>query len=143
MPPGGAPPMPGGPPGASPMAGAARANIGPATAPQAHGGTAAAAMNDLQNAIKMLEKALPSIPMGTPIHAAVLKAATDLSKHLGAGSGNEGLQLQSLLQMARQAQQNAPMAALSRIMPGPDGSPPAPIAPPGGGGGAPPMPMAA
>lgn len=123
------------------MMGAARPNIGPVTTPQPHAGNASAAINDVQNAVKMLEKALPAIPMGTPLHAEILAAATKLAKHLGAGSGNEGLELQSLLQMARQASSSAPMAALSRMMP----SPQTPPAMPGGeaGGGAPPPAMAA
>jgi hypothetical protein len=139
--PGGGGPMPGG--GAMTPA---RPNIGPVTTPQPHAGNVAAAMNDVRNALRMLEKSLPQIPLGTPLHTEILKATQTLAKHLQPGDGNEGLELQSLLQMARQASQSAPMSALSRI-----GAPPgAPPAMPGAGAGAeppaspaPPMPMAA
>jgi hypothetical protein len=90
----------------------------------------AAALNDIRNAVRMLEKALPQIPMGTPVHTGVLKATTDLLKHLPSDEGNQGLELQSLLQMARHASQSAPLAALGR-MGAPPGGPPAMPAPSG------------
>lgn len=124
----------GGPPG---MPGA-KPNIGPVTTPQPASGNAAAAMNDVRNAVTMLEKALPAIPMGSPLHTEILSVTTKLAKHLTPGDGQPGLELQSLLQMARQASQSQPMAALSRLMPQP-GQPPAMGAPPGPGGEAPPM----
>lgn len=119
----------------------ARPNIGPVTTPQPNAGAAAAAMQDVQNAVRMLEQALPKIPMGTPLHTEILSATTKLSKHMQPGEGHQGLELQSLLQMARQASQQSPMAALSRMMPQPNQAPAMPAA--GPGGGAPPMPMAA
>jgi hypothetical protein len=145
-----APPMPGGgaPPGGAPgpggPMGAAKPNIGPVTTPQGHPGNAAGALNDVRNAVRMLEQALPNIPMGSPLHSELLATTTKLAKHLTPGEGNQGLELQSLIQMARQMSQSQPMAALSRLQ-APPGAPPAmPAAPPGGGeGGAPPMPMAA
>lgn len=118
----------------------AKPNIGPATPAQPQMGNAAAAMNDLRNAAKILEKALPAIPMGTPLHTDILKITQQLSKHLQPGDGNDGLELQSLLQMARQQSQNSPQAALARLMGGGGAAGGAPAAPPMmGGGGAPPM----
>lgn len=143
--PGGAPAGPPGAPGAPPpppgMA-PARPNAGPATSPQPNAGNEAAAMNDLQNALKMIEKALPALPMGSPMHGEVLKIASQLSKHLQAGEGSHGLQMQSLLQMARQQAQSAPMQALARMQQ-PAGAPPAMPGGGGGEGGGQPMPMAA
>lgn len=141
--PAGAPPGGGGqPPG---MPSAARPNIGPVTPSQPMAGNAAAAMNDLRNAAKILEKALPSIPMGSPLHTDILKITQQLTKHLQPGDGNDGLELQSLLQMARQSAQNSPTAALNRLMGGGAGGAPggAPGMPAGGPPGGMPAPMAA
>lgn len=139
--PGGGPPGAGGPsPAGAPPPMAAKPNIGPVTPVQPHAGGAAAALNEVRNAVTMLEKALPQIPMGSPLHTEILQTTQKLAKHLTPGEGNQGLELQSLLQMARQASQQQPMAALSRLMPPPGG---APAMPGGEGGGAPPMPMAA
>lgn len=126
------------------MMGQPKPNIGAVTAPGGNPGNAAAAMADVRNAVTMLEKALPNIPMGTPLHHEVLSVLPKLTKHLSKSEGQHGgLDLLSLLQAAKQSQQQSPMAALSRLQP-PPGSPPATPQPDAGaGGGAPPMPMAA
>ena len=130
-----APPPPGGMPPAAPA-------IGPATLPQGNPGNAAKAMNDVRNAVRMLEEALPKIPMGSPFHEAVMKAAQGLLKHLQPGDGNNGLELQSLLQAAKQQSQGAPMAALMRMgQPGGGGGMPPAMPPPGGAPGGAPPPM--
>lgn len=119
----------------------AKPNTGPATSPQPNAGNEASAMNQIQNALTMLETALPNIPLGNELHQEILKITTQLSKKLQPGTGSPGLQMQELLQMARGQAQSAPMQALARM-----GQPPgAPPAMPGGapGGGGPPMPMAA
>lgn len=110
------------------------AHVGPAVAPSGNQGNAAMAMIDVQNAVKLLEKALPMIPMGSPLHGEILNVAKSLSKHLSKGDDNQALGLQSLLQMAKQNQQASPVAALARMFPGAN-APPAM-----GGGGAPPSP---
>ena len=99
-------------------------------------------MEKIQTALKLMEQALPDIPMGTPIHTEILQAAQKFAKHLGEAGGNAGSEMQTLLNLARQSAQGQPMAALSRLM-GPQGGPPATQPPPPGGGGAPAMPMAA
>lgn len=90
----------------------------------------------------MLEQALPNIPMGSPLHDDVLKTITNLGKHMQPGEGGQGMDMQSLLQMARQQAQQQPMSALSRMFPQQPNQPPA--MPPGGGapgaGGPPVMP---
>lgn len=118
----------------------AKPNMGPATSPQPNMGNQAAAMNKVQNALTMLEQALPEIPMGSELHHEILKITTQLSKKLQPGTGSPGLQMQELLQMARNQSQSAPMQALARMQQ-PPGSPPA--MPGGEGGGGSPMPMAA
>jgi hypothetical protein len=126
------------PPSVSPAA----QNLGPATAQQGNPGNAAAAMIEVQNAVKMLERALPMIPMGSPLHEKVLKVASELGKAIseGGGQGNQALELQSLIQMARQSAQSAPQNALARMFPsqGAAGAPPAMAQ-----GGQPPQPQQA
>jgi hypothetical protein len=121
-------PLPGQPP--SPALAAAPANTGGAVAPQGNAGNAMAGLDKVKIAVKALQDALPSIPMGSALHTKVLNAAKDLSKELGSaseGGGGAG-NIQALLQMIQQAKQNAPNAALARM------------APPAPGGGAPAMP---
>lgn len=120
-PPGGAPPgatpspTPQ-PPGMMP----AKPNIGAATAPQPNAGNEAAGMNKVQSALKMLEQALPEIPMGSDLHHEILKITTQLSKKLQPGTGSDGLQMQEMLQFLRNQAQSAPMRALARMGPQPN-----------------------
>lgn len=119
MPPGGPrPPL---------AASAAPPNLGAATTPQGNPGLAVKAMSDVRNAVTMLESALPHIPMGTPLHGEILNATKSLLKHLNAGDQNPGLDLMSLVQMARTQAQQQPMAALMRNFQGnqPPALPPA------------------
>ncbi len=104
----------------------AGANAGPAVAPQGNQGNTAAAMLDVQNAIKMLEKSLPMIPLGSPLHTDILNVTKTLSKHItpSPGGGGSALELQSLVQMAKQAAQAQPMSALSRLFPSAGGNTP-------------------
>lgn len=137
----------GSPPGAAPSATPgtpdplkpAGAGLGAATKPQANQGNAAAALIDVRNAVQMLEKALPNIPMGTPLHSDILQVTVKLSKHLKPEEASSGLQIQSLLQQARQTSKSAPMQAMARLYPGQDQS--SGPAMPAGDGGA--MPQAA
>ena len=109
--------------------------------PQANHGNMGQALNDVRNAVKMLEGALSKIPMETPFHEAVFNAAKGLLKHLRPGEGNQGLELQSMLQAAKQQSQSAPMAALMRMGQGGGGGMPPAMPPPGGAPGGAPMPM--
>lgn len=72
--------------------------------------------------------------MGSPLHDDLLNAVGKLSKHMGGPGqtgGMGGLDMQSLLQAARQQAQQMPMGALQRMFPQ---QPNAPPAMPGGGG---------
>lgn len=140
-------PQGGGAGGASPAAGGgtpvplqgAPAGLGAAAKPQANQGNAAAALIDIRNAVEALQKALPNLPMGSPLHSDILQVTNKLSKHLRPEEASSGLQIQSLLQTAREKAKGAPMQALQRLYPGQ--SPAAAPAMPGGDGGA--MPQAA
>src|SRR5271170_3416887 len=113
-----------------PQLAAAPAQSGPGTMPQGNPGNSAAAMMQVRNAVQMLEKALPSIPLGSPLHAKIQKVTTELVKELSQGDENQGLQLQSLVQMMRSQAQQQPMSALSKLMPS---SPQSPALPAAGG----------
>ena len=131
-----------------PMPGA-RPNVGPVTTPQPGAGNIHAASEKVKTAVKLLEEALPLIPMGMPLHTEIMQATTKLVKHLSDSAQSPGTELQTLLNMARQSAQSQPMMALSRMMgagygSGAGGAPAAPaIPPPGAGAGEPPMPMTA
>jgi hypothetical protein len=125
-------PLPSMQPNLPPSASPAAPNLGPGTAQQGNQGNSAAAMIEVTNAVKMLEKALPMIPMGSPIHEKILNFAKDIAKNLSQGDGNQALEINSLVQMARNAAQQAPLNQLAKAFPQQaQGQPPAM------GGGAP------
>lgn len=102
-------------------------------APGGMAGSAAQATTGVKLALEALQKALPGLPMGSPLHSAALKAVTDLSKHMAQGQEDQSGVIQQLAQAARQAQQAPPpqASAMANMFPG------------AGGGGAPPPAAAA
>lgn len=80
----------------------------------------------------MLEKALPGIPAGHPLHKEVLSSISRLTKHAPPQAASPGIGQQALMQMAQQAMQNSPLQALLAGQQGGGGA---------AGGGTPPMPM--
>lgn len=122
---------PGAAPGAPPPGGAA----GPATSPGPMAGAASHGAEKLKLGLKALQEALPTQPMGSPIHTAILKALTDIGKVMekeGGAKGDPGAAIQQLIEMARNAKQ---AGGAPPQMPGAGGAPPPPP-----GAGAPPMP---
>lgn len=111
------------PQGGTPMA--APAHAGPATMPQGNQGNQAQAMLSVRNAIKMLEQALPMVPMGSPLHEKIHRVTLDLSKELAQGDENQALQLQQLVKHMREQAQQQPISALSRMAAPPPNAPPA------------------
>lgn len=101
----------------------APANAGSMAMPQGNQGNIQAALIKIKNACKMLEEALPLVPMGDELHTDLLNTLKQLSKPLKKG-GNENPQLEvgSLLQMAKNNAQSAPMAAMARMFSGGQGS---------------------
>jgi hypothetical protein len=79
--------------------------------------------------LKALQESLTEIPMGSDLHAAVLKAVSDISKHLksgaGGGGGDQNAVIQQLVALARQQGQPPQAGAMQNMFPG-------------GGAGAPP-----
>ena len=123
-------PMPG-QPGLPPSLAPAQANAGPVAVPQGAQGNTAQPLSLVRNGLEMFQKALPMIPMGSPLHGDILKAVSSVAKHMEqAGGANKGIDVQSLLQMARQSSQQSPMDALNRLHPAQPNAAPAMPTPP-------------
>ena len=111
---------------------------GAAMAPSPMGGSTAAAMTGVKVGVEALQKALPSLPMGSKLHSTILKALQDIPKEMETGmGGGPGAEVQQLIAMARNAQTQPQRAAMMSMFPsgggpGGGGAPPPP-APPGGG----------
>lgn len=114
-PPGGAPGggPPGGPPGGGPvLAALARRQQGPQVSAPGPGDQASA-ISQIQNALGIMQQALPSLQPGSPVHRDVLRALQSLSRHISQGSPTAGVQQTQLKDMLRNVARNA---LLSNIM---------------------------
>ena len=111
------PPQLSGPPGPT----------GAVTTPQPQMGQAAGALSDIRNAVVALQKSLLGIPMGSELHAAVLKSVESISKHLDPSDKgpNKGVDLQALIQQAQQAAKSSPQNAVLRAAGSAPNMPPA------------------
>ena len=98
------------------------------TVPQAKPGNASAAMVQIRSAAEAINKALPSVPMGTDFYTDLSKAATILNKILLNAPNDPGVQAANHMSSARDLAQSAPAQALTRMFPQPApaaGQPPA------------------
>ncbi len=123
----------------SPLA-APPSNAGPISQPGGNQGNVQAAMAKISSGLKMIQEALPLIPMGNELHTKVLGAVKTLAEAMnkeGEAPTTPKLDLSSILQMIKQHTQNAPQNAAARLMPA-QGANQAPAT-----GGAPPIPEAA
>lgn len=102
---------------------------GGATMPTPNRGMQAAAMAQLTQAIRIMEKALPMVGVETEMGKDVMKALTQLSKHIPAGSGSPGVENQALQKMMMEQKQEQPMQQLLRSQ-GQGAPPPGGAAPP-------------
>lgn len=84
--------------------------------PTGNPGLAADAMSKVREAVHMLELALPNLPTGSDPHKDVLDAISKLSKSVPPSEGIPGVQTAQLAGLQREAQQSAPLQALSRVM---------------------------
>lgn len=106
------------------------ANAGPMAMPQGNQGNVGAALVKIKNACKLLEEALPLIPMGDELHTDILNTLKQLSKPLKKGGHeNPQVEISSMLQSAKNNAQSAPMAAMARMFPGQAGAGQAPAMP--------------
>lgn len=145
---GGAPPTPGGgkPPGPGQGALAGGGPILAAIAGRQRGpqvsapgaGDQASAMTMVQQAIGLMNQALPALGTGSPVYQDVLKALQRISRHIPSGAApGAGVQKTHLEDLLRNVVKNA---LLSRIMGQQQGQGGAPGGAPPGGGGQAPMP---
>lgn len=83
--------------------------------------------------LELLQKGLPQLPMGGKLHQSVLKAVSDIGKHLSEEGGGKdaSAMIQEMMNMARQAKLNPAAGAPPMGGPPPMTPPPAPMAPPG------------
>ena len=107
--------------------GAPPANLGGVTIPQSNPGNAKGAMEKLHAAAQLINDAIPQIPLGTPLHSAVLKIATDLNKHIGEAKEHAQGTIQTMLQAIQQMRQNPRLGAMGGA---PGGAPQPPPQPP-------------
>lgn len=131
LPPGASPPGPGmgsAPPGPQGGTGAAM-QTGPMQ------GSAAQGMAAVKMGLEALQNSLTKIPMGSDLHTEVLKAITNISKHMAEGQGgaDPSSVIQQLVAAQRQQQQQPPPQAAAMHS----------MFPPAAGGGAQPPAAAA
>ena len=105
------------------------ANAGSATMPQGNAGNIQSALVKIKAAAKMLEEALPLIPVGSEEHEKLAKIVTELSKGIGKASSNPQLEAASLQSAAQNVVKNAPMANMARMFSAQGGQGQAPAAP--------------
>lgn len=96
--------------------------------PSQNDGAKQIGMVQVETGMQMLERALPSLGMNTPEHAAVLKALSALSKHFQREK-SESLVPAQISMMAR-AQQASPMMQMMNHGGGAQGAQPQPQQPP-------------
>ena len=115
-----------------PIPGAAPPMAAPAaTMPLVAQGQAAAALGIVKQAVTLLSKALPELPVGSEIHKVVTDSVAKLAKHAPETQGTQGIDMATIRDLQHQAQSAAPMVALMRAMgqhqqpPGAPGAPPA------------------
>jgi hypothetical protein len=104
-------------------------NAGPAVAPHGNPGQTTQGLGEIKIAVEQLQKALPTVPMGTELHTAVMDAIKKISTHMTQMQDSPQMKMQQLMQMIQRAKQQQPNQALAGLAGG--GAPPG--GPPGGG----------
>ena len=98
----------------------------------------------VKQALELMQRALPGIPMGTEFHTSVLKSVESIGKQAQQFAESPQMKMQIGLGLLQHIRQNQPTAALHAMAGGPPQAPMigggAPMA--GGAGAAPPPPMA-
>ena len=133
LPPGITPPSPGVGVGTAP--GQPPFGSSPMQMPTPDRGSQAAALAEVSSAVKLLEKALPSLGASSPTGKDVMGCIQKLAKHVPPGSIDKGVESNSLQSLMMQGKQENPMLNVLRAMGqgGQAGAPPgAPPAPPPG-----------
>jgi hypothetical protein len=76
----------------------------------------ASAMNDLNTAIQLMQKAMMSLPAGSPLHKDVNSAIGRMSRHLPQGAPTEGVQLTGLKDLLRNVMQGGFLGKIMQQM---------------------------
>lgn len=79
----------------------------------------AQAMIQIGNAIRAIQRAMLSLPLGSDVHRATLKAVTDLAKHFPQGEATEGAQQTELQDQQRDMMRQALMRRILQNSGGP------------------------
>lgn len=113
------------------------AGTGPVSGLGGMAGNQMAGMSKVEAGLKMLTEALPMLPLGSEVQAAIMKAVETIGKHLpqAGGGGDPQALIQQLAMMSRNAKTEPP-PGFSQLVGGGGGPPPPP--PPGGGAMPPP-----
>lgn len=90
-------------------------NAGSMTQQQGNQGNIQAAMVKVGAAAKMLEAALPLIPMGSEEHERLAKIISELSKGLGKAASTSQQQASSLQSEAQNVAKQAPMQNMAKM----------------------------
>ena len=93
----------------------APANAGAATMPQANAGNIQAALTKIKAGTKMLQEALPLIPIGHEKHLKLMKIVSELSKEIGEVAENPQMESASLQSAAQNVAKQAPMANMAKM----------------------------
>jgi len=106
-------PLPGMPPQ---MTGTPPMGAAPMGQKLAQPGNGAQAMAQVRLAIETLQKALPSLPVGSESHKAVLDCVQKLAKVAPASEAQPGIQQTAVNNLQNEQRQNAPMEFLMRAL---------------------------
>lgn len=110
-------------------------SAGPASPPTGNLGLTADALTKVREAVRLLEMALPQLPMGSEPYKDTLKAIQSLSKSVPASAEVPGVQQTTLADLQQQAQKSSMFQQVQRALQQ-GATPPA-------GGAPPPQPAAA
>ena len=89
---------------------------GPLGVPSSNPGTSARAISQLREAVKIMQTALPELPVGSDAHTAVLNAVKSLSKHAAPSTEQPGQQQAELRNLQSTASRDAGIQQLMRSM---------------------------
>lgn len=91
------------------------ANAGSMTQQGGNAGNIQSALTKVKAAAKMLEEALPLLPMGSEEHERLAKIVMDLSKGIGKASSNPQQESAALQSAAQNVAKQAPMNDMARM----------------------------
>lgn len=91
-------------------------NAGGMTQQQGNQGNIQAALVKIKAAVKMIDEALPLIPMGDDMHTELHKASMSLSKAVKEAHVSAQQEAASLQSAAQNVVKQAPMAGMARMM---------------------------